>query len=188
MKTLITSFIAITLTTASYAQMLCSVPVVDGSGNIVRSSNGMAVTSSAMKECEPVMVVVEVTYLNNYDPYDYEALDYESKLSLERATEAIFFDLDEAVVKEDAKSVLQDIANAMKKTDKYNLLIKGHADKSGAKDYNYDLAKERADNVFMYLVESGVSADRLNVKSMGEMKPISANPDYNRRVEFIITK
>ena len=188
MKTLMTSLIAIIVATASHAQMMCSVPVVDGSGSIVRSSNGMAVVSGAMKECEPTLIVVKVSYLDTYEPYDYEALDYESKRFLERATETIFFDLDEAKLQNEAKDMLKEVATAMNKADNYNLLIKGHADQSGTKEYNYDLAKERADNVFMYLIECGVSADRLNVKSYGEKKPISPNPDYNRRVEFIITK
>lgn len=167
---------------------LCHLPVVDGSGNIVRSFNGLAVVTDDLIECEPTVVVVEVTYIDVYEPYDSEALDYESKLSLERAAKTIFFELDKAEIQKEGKNMLNDLAKAMVKTDNYNLVIKGHADQSGTEQYNYDLAKSRAENVFKYLVNAGVDRDRLNVQSYGERKPISPNPDYNRRVEFIVTK
>ncbi len=172
---------------SSMAQ-LCNLPVVDGSGNIVRSFNGAPVVTGDLVECDPTVLVVEVTYVTTYEPYDYEALDYETKLSLERATETIFFDLDKAEIKREGKAILQDIAKAMEKTNQYDLVIVGHADQSGSDSYNYDLAKERAENVFRFLTKSGVSSNRLNVKSYGEDKPISPNPEYNRRVEFVVTK
>ena len=54
------------------------------------------------------------------------------------------------------------------------------------------LSLERAQSVKDYLVNRGISADRLKVKGMGESEPITSNRtakgrEKNRRIEFVRT-
>jgi OmpA-OmpF porin, OOP family len=71
--------------------------------------------------------------------------------------------------------------------------IEGHASDEGDDQYNLALSKARAEAVRVYLVQKGVSAERLSSTGLGETKPLVANDseehrEKNRRVEFNITK
>jgi peptidoglycan-associated lipoprotein len=62
--------------------------------------------------------------------------------------------------------------------------IEGHTDNSGAKDLNYKLGLERAENVKRYLYEQHqVPLHRINVISYGEDKPIAPNKTRDGRAQ-----
>jgi hypothetical protein len=56
-----------------------------------------------------------------------------------------------------------------------HLILEGHADVRGAKDYNAKLSQRRVDRTKSYLVEKGVPADRLETKAHGLEKNLSAD-------------
>jgi outer membrane protein OmpA-like peptidoglycan-associated protein len=56
-----------------------------------------------------------------------------------------------------------------------HLILEGHADTRGAKDYNAKLSERRVDRAKSYLVEHGVPADRLETKAHGVEKNLSAD-------------
>lgn len=66
-----------------------------------------------------------------------------------------------------------------------NFNIDGHTDARGANDLNLTLSDRRAASVVAYLVDKGVSRERLRAEGFGETKPVNANPfaGENRRVE-----
>lgn len=65
------------------------------------------------------------------------------------------------------------------------IFIAGHTDSSGAADVNEQLARDRANAVYGYLVSSGVPANRMAVISYGEMFPgQGASAADDRRIEF----
>ncbi len=69
--------------------------------------------------------------------------------------------------------------------------VGGHTDDRGKDDYNLDLSQRRVDSVRKYLMDKGVSGDRLVAKGYGEARPIASNKTAdgranNRRVEFAI--
>jgi outer membrane protein OmpA-like peptidoglycan-associated protein len=74
-------------------------------------------------------------------------------------------------------------------TAEAKLLIEGHTDKKGARAYNDELSKRRADAVKDYLVrEMGVSADRLETVGKGFSEPANPKNPYapeNRRVVVV---
>jgi outer membrane protein OmpA-like peptidoglycan-associated protein len=74
-------------------------------------------------------------------------------------------------------------------TDEAKLLIEGHTDRKGARAYNDELSKHRADAVKDYLVkEMGVSADRLETVGKGFSEPANPKNPYapeNRRVVVV---
>lgn len=72
-----------------------------------------------------------------------------------------------------------------------NAVIEGHTDNVGNVDYNLALSQRRADSVKLYLVENGISSQRLTTKGLGQEQPLASNDSAdgrrsNRRVEIII--
>ena len=60
-----------------------------------------------------------------------------------------------------------------------HLILEGHADVRGAKDYNVKLSERRVERTKSYLVEKGVSADRLETKAFGFEKNMTSEEVTN---------
>jgi outer membrane protein OmpA-like peptidoglycan-associated protein len=72
------------------------------------------------------------------------------------------------------------------------VLIEGHTDSVGSEESNYFLSQRRAESVRSYLVNRGVSANRLTTAGLGQGSPVASNDtatgrQQNRRVEVIIS-
>jgi outer membrane protein OmpA-like peptidoglycan-associated protein len=91
-----------------------------------------------------------------------------------------------------ARQRLDDVAKALNETDQH-ITIAGYTDSQGNDATNLRLSQERADAVRAYLVQQGVSADRVKSIGKGEAEPVASNdtPEgraNNRRVEIILEK
>ena len=69
------------------------------------------------------------------------------------------------------------------------IVISGHADERGTREYNLALGQRRAEAVRDYLILNGINKNRINVKSFGEEKPLVNGSDErswarNRRAEI----
>ncbi|HIG36721.1 MAG TPA: peptidoglycan-associated lipoprotein, partial [Oceanospirillaceae bacterium] len=69
------------------------------------------------------------------------------------------------------------------------IVLEGHADERGTREYNIALGERRGNAVSRYLVVQGVSVDAIEVVSFGEERPVNAGHDSaswaeNRRVEI----
>ncbi|MEZ5932620.1 MAG: OmpA family protein [Alphaproteobacteria bacterium] len=102
----------------------------------------------------------------------------------------IQFLFDSAELTNDSKATLGQLAQVLQDNlmrDK-RILLEGHADASGAEDYNLSLSERRANSVRDYLVTTyGVAPERLQAVGRGELDPYDpADPlaSVNRRVEF----
>jgi len=87
------------------------------------------------------------------------------------------------------QSLLQGLVAKLVKYDEVGLLLAGHTDSRGSRGYNQILALKRAEAVRDYLLQQGIGADRLQVKSYGENQPLGNNAtvdgrEKNRRVEI----
>jgi len=74
----------------------------------------------------------------------------------------------------------------------YKILVEGHADERGTREYNFALGQRRAQTTRDYLVSKGVSASRLSTKSWGKEKPVAVCDDIscwsqNRRAVTTLT-
>ena len=83
---------------------------------------------------------------------------------------AIFFDFDSALVKDDARRVLQALAEAVRKHDA-SLEIEGNCDELGTVEYNLALGEQRARAAKEYLVHLGLPANRIATVSFGSERP-----------------
>lgn len=79
-----------------------------------------------------------------------------------------------------ARNILQAQANWMKSNNK-SVVVEGHCDERGTREYNIALGDRRANAVKNYLVAMGVSASRIRTVSYGKERPIGTNNDQNRR-------
>lgn len=103
--------------------------------------------------------------------------------------EMIHFDFDKYNIKPQFQSVLERHAQWMKDNSNVDIVIEGNCDEWGTEEYNLALGERRANSAKNYLVNLGVSPDRLSTISYGETRPIDTahNPKawaMNRRDEF----
>jgi outer membrane protein OmpA-like peptidoglycan-associated protein len=106
--------------------------------------------------------------------------------------QAVYFDFDRSEVREDARSVLDDVAGKMKGDEKAVTILEGHADPIGESNYNEALAEDRARSVRVYLRDQGADPHRITMTSKGEREPVVQGHgrkelEPNRRVDVILT-
>lgn len=107
----------------------------------------------------------------------------------EEAMYLVFFNWDATELSSGAKNVLDAIAQEVAKNSPTQLVIDGHADTSGDKEYNKRLAFKRASAVRKALVERGVNESLMVVESSGEEELLVDTLDNvrepaNRRVNI----
>lgn len=105
---------------------------------------------------------------------------------------SLSFELGSAVLTATARENARAFAEALKQPElaAKRIVIEGHTDAQGNREFNLDLSKRRAQAVADYLSELGVSPDRLDVKGFGFDRPLpgrSAASGDNRRVEAVLT-
>lgn len=101
----------------------------------------------------------------------------------------VYFDYDSASLRADAIETLKANAQIIKESANRIIQIEGHCDERGTQEYNLALGERRALAVRDFLINLGVSGDRLVTVSYGEEKPAQDGHDesawrYNRRAEF----
>lgn len=88
-------------------------------------------------------------------------------------------------------SNLTKLFNFMSNNPDRKLMIEGHTDSVGSEQSNLQLSQSRAQAVFSYLINRGISANRLGMQGLGETSPVSSNQSaagrqQNRRVEITV--
>jgi outer membrane protein OmpA-like peptidoglycan-associated protein len=83
------------------------------------------------------------------------------------------FDFDRAVLREDVKPVLDQLAARLKEAEFDTLEITGHTDRIGTEEYNQYLSERRAWAVARYLVKQGIPASKLRVVGKGMYQPLT---------------
>lgn len=83
----------------------------------------------------------------------------------------VFFDTDSAAISPLAQQTLARQAAWLAQNPGVNVVIEGHADERGTREYNLALGARRADSARAYLVSQGVAASRLRTVSYGKERP-----------------
>lgn len=86
--------------------------------------------------------------------------------------ERVFFDFDQFAIRADARDTLNKQAQWLRSYPSVRVLVAGHADERGTREYNLALGARRAAAVKDYLVSQGVPADRIETVSYGKERPI----------------
>lgn len=101
----------------------------------------------------------------------------------------VLFEFDSAELREDAKPILNDVAERIKDNPDVFIVLEGHTDTTGSSEYNEILAEKRARSAGAYLSQMGVKYQKLTFISMGERYPKEKGKtrkahQVNRRVEI----
>lgn len=83
----------------------------------------------------------------------------------------IFYDFDKATLRSESKTALDEMAQMLRDNPNVTIEMASHTDRWGKDDYNLDLSHRRAQSVIDYLIESGISAERLQPQGYGESRP-----------------
>ncbi|RVD73100.1 peptidoglycan-associated lipoprotein Pal [Mesorhizobium sp. M4A.F.Ca.ET.029.04.2.1] len=91
----------------------------------------------------------------------------------------IFFDTDSSSIRADAQTTLSRQAQWLNQYKQYAIVIEGHADERGTREYNLALGARRAAATRDFLVSKGVSAQRLKTISYGKERPVAVCDDIS---------
>jgi peptidoglycan-associated lipoprotein len=89
----------------------------------------------------------------------------------------VFFDYDSHEVRPDQVATLQAWADWLKAHGGAQIMIEGHCDERGTREYNLGLGAKRATSVKNYLVSLGIPANRVRTVSFGQERPAEAGSD-----------
>jgi peptidoglycan-associated lipoprotein len=103
----------------------------------------------------------------------------------------VFFETDSTSLTTVATQTLDKQASWLNQYRNYRILIEGHADERGTREYNIALGARRASVVVNYLVSRGVDAGRITSKSFGKERPVAICNDIscwsqNRRAVTVV--
>ncbi|WP_372988457.1 peptidoglycan-associated lipoprotein Pal [Marinobacter sp.] len=83
----------------------------------------------------------------------------------------VFFDFDRYSIRSDMQGTVSAWAQWMKENPGVSILVEGHADERGTRDYNYALGARRSHEVKLALTAMGVDGDRIETTTFGKDRP-----------------
>jgi peptidoglycan-associated lipoprotein len=95
----------------------------------------------------------------------------------------VFFAVDQSTLSEEARTTLTGQAQWLNANSDYAVIVEGHADEQGTRQYNLALGARRASAAQNFLVSQGVAANRLRTVSYGKERPVevcSSEDCYSR--------
>jgi outer membrane protein OmpA-like peptidoglycan-associated protein len=118
-------------------------------------------------------------------------IEEEEQEILNTAFQNLEFLSGKAVIKEESKPSLLELADLLIKKDTWKLQIAGHTDDVGAAATNLELSKKRSNAVADFIESRGVAKERMIIQWFGETDPIGDNKtnegrQLNRRVEMTV--
>ena len=102
----------------------------------------------------------------------------------------IYFEYDSITINSEGQSALNAHAEYLSLNPNQTLVLEGHTDERGTREYNLSLGERRAKAVADFLTASGVQGLQLEVRSYGEENPVALDHSesawqLNRRVEIL---
>ena len=146
-------------------------PGADGTGGAGAGLNGDGVATSGLG-----------------DPSNPASVAYFNQTVGDR----VLFVVDQSTLTDAARGVLSGQANWLKTNPDYAIIIEGHADEQGTREYNIGLGTRRAASVKNYLIAQGISGSRMQTVSYGKERPIAtcseeACYNQNRRAVTVLS-
>lgn len=129
--------------------------------------------------------------------FDYKSSEGEMKPSLVikkvLKNVRVYFDYDKANLRDDARAILRDALGTLSRNPNADILITGNADARGSEKYNQKLGERRATAVQDFLIEEGLSEDRIRILSRGKLDALAPTHDIvgmqkDRNAQFMIAE
>lgn len=132
---------------------------------------------------------VEVDRVNPANYADSRNLDNPDSTLSQRE---IYFEFDRSDVRPEYMPIVRAHAAYLRANPSARMLLEGHADERGSREYNLGLGERRGNSVLDLMRAEGASADQIEVVSYGEERPVCRQSsescwERNRRVEIVYT-
>lgn len=103
------------------------------------------------------------------------------------------FAFDSYQIESSEEQKIKEVADYLKRNRNLRLVVDGHCDERGTREYNLSLGERRALAVRAYLISLGIEPERIQTRSFGEDQPLDPGHNesawrQNRRAEFKIMK
>jgi len=198
---LILSLVLMGMGCAEWSRMQKGAAIGAGAGGVAGGIIGHAAGSTAVGVLLGAVIGGAAgAFIGNY--MDKQAAEIERDIAgarVERVGEGIkitfssgiMFDVDRAVLKDQYRGEISELAAILNKYEDTNILLEGHTDSAGTEEYNLELSKKRSQSVANYLATQNVNPTRFTIMGYGESQPIASNDTsegraQNRRVEVAI--
>jgi peptidoglycan-associated lipoprotein len=108
-----------------------------------------------------------------------------------RAGDIVYFTTDSTDLSVESQQTLMNQVKWLKQYPDNGIVIEGHADERGTREYNIALGAKRAQTVKAFLVQQGISPARIRTASYGKERPVAVCNDIscwsqNRRAQTVV--
>jgi peptidoglycan-associated lipoprotein len=108
-----------------------------------------------------------------------------------RAGDLVYFSTDSTDLSVESQQTLMNQARWLKQYSEHPIMIEGHADERGTREYNIALGAKRAQTVRNFLIQQGISPARIRTASFGKERPVAVCNDIscwsqNRRAQTVV--
>ncbi len=122
------------------------------------------------------------------DPNDPKSIAYFNQ----RVGDRVHFAVDQSTLSPEARQILQGQAQWLGSKPGYAIIVEGHADEQGTREYNLALGARRASSVQDFLISQGVAPSRMRTVSYGKERPIAVCAEescfaQNRRAVTVLS-
>jgi peptidoglycan-associated lipoprotein len=106
------------------------------------------------------------------------------------AKRRVYFEFDSADITPESRTIIEAHSRYLVSNARLNVVLEGHADERGTREYNLALGERRAHAVSRAMQALGVAGNRIQSVSYGEERPVALEQDesawaQNRRVEIL---
>ena len=126
------------------------------------------------------MLASAKNYLNGKQEFESDTIEEDAEYYIDfilaamkkpQVVENIFYDYDKAVLRDESKTALDEIAQILKDNPNITIEMSSHTDRHGSHRYNNKLSDRRAKSVVDYLIQQGIPESRLRHKGYGKTQP-----------------
>lgn len=107
--------------------------------------------------------------------------------------DTVYFTTDQTELSPEGQQILAGQAQWLMQYSQYRVILEGHADERGTREYNIGLGAQRAANAKHFLTSRGIHPDRIKTVSYGKERPVAVCGDIscwsqNRRVVTVVSQ
>ena len=158
--------------------------------HLTRSISILTIFIIFIASCSSVQVTEESVRESSIATVEVSTDDSYSTSNLAMSVSAtVYFDFDKFNLTSRSIQALRGVVSTMSENTELTIVIEGHADDRGTREYNLALGQRRAESVADYLESNGINRTRLSIISYGEENPVDASSNEaawsnNSRVEI----
>ena len=173
------------LTLVAATALLAACETASTTDSSATSSSSTAATTGTSTATSTASTSTTATAAENETPAE------KMKREFTKVGTTVLFDFDSSQLSDYAQKVLDRQAAFLKAQPEARIILGGHADERGTREYNLALGERRAAAARDYLVAKGVNSARIRIISYGKERPTAVGSTeaawrLNRRAESVL--